>query len=202
MWIDQYNTSNVTVVRSISGFANMQPYLRYIGVNYRIFHYMNLSSVVHIHYTFFTVSEISPLFFFFQSFTPSSFLPPLPSVLLFPSPSPVCGWQLLGAVVRQSRVFVCQHWSHCSRCVCVCSPTRLHMLVPIEARLADCRMCVCLCVWVDRVRQTRWLSVSSYWWMKRWVWFLRRPGQPLEQTILSPWPWRSFTHLSLFNPCN
>lgn len=29
--------------------------------------------------------------------------------------------------------------------MCACSPTRLHALVPIEARLADCE-CVCVCV--------------------------------------------------------
>lgn len=134
----------------------------------------------------FTVSGNSPHHFILPLCSSS---PSLPSVLLFPSP--VFGWQLLGAIVRQFRVFVCQHWSHCSRCVCVCSPTRLHVLVPIEARLADCSVCVC--VWVDRVdrvRQASWISVSSYWWMKRWAWFPRRPGQLLELTIISPWPWR------------
>lgn len=102
--------------------------------------------------------------------------------------SPVLGWQLLGAVVTQSWLFVCLQWSQCSRCMCLsgrphicmcCSQMRLDLLT-LE--------CVLGMRGLDRVRYTSWLSVSSYWWVKRWAWFQRRPGQLLDQTVTGTWP--------------
>ena len=151
---------------------------------------------------FYRIWKLSPSFYYDESSALSSSVPPLLSVLLFPSP--VFGWQLLGDVVRQSWVSVRQHWSHCSRCVCVWVPTRLHVLGPVWVQ--TCWLCsVCLCVWVNRDRQADFLSAAID--ELRWAWF---PRKSRVRTTNKANYYKSLTlesmrlmstHLSLLNPC-
>lgn len=174
--------------------ASTQLYLTYRLISQSMSQYRKtFFPTIHI---VFIVSENNPHHFILPLCSSS---PSLPSVLLFPAP--VFGWQLLGAVVRQFRVFVCQHWSHCSRCMCVCSPTRLHVLVPIEARLADCIVCVCVCV--GRQGKTDKLNFCQQLLMNEEVSLVSKEARPTIRadyykpltlyTMLS-------THLSLLNP--
>lgn len=141
----------------------------------------------------YTTCSSSPLIFQLLCslliFSSSPLSPPLPFSCLWVTAAGSCSQTVqsffVSALVtlQQVRVFARPH-------ACMCWwPMRLDLLT------VEC-MCVLVCVG----RQASWLSVSSYWWMKRWAWFPRSPGQLWEQAIISPWPWRPCRLLSMHSP--